>query len=140
MKTQKEKKLSSKEIYDYALEIIPDLEEQKKDKIEEANKYYDELATRLERKQFDIAKQYYITQKYQAAIMAFDIFIEDLDEAKKIWNQCQKVATSVSGVGSRYLDIISGNPEITAASSETWIPQMINYIQINGKRLAHYEI
>ena len=47
------------------------------DKIEEANKYYDELATRLEKKQFDIAKQYYITQKYQAAIMAFDIFVED---------------------------------------------------------------
>ncbi|MET2984335.1 outer membrane protein assembly factor BamD [Aureibaculum conchae] len=47
------------------------------DKLEEANKYYDELATRLEKKQFNIAKQYYITQKYQAAIMAFDIFIED---------------------------------------------------------------
>ncbi len=46
-------------------------------KIEEANKYYDELATRLEKKSFDIAKQYYITEKYQAAIMAFDIFIED---------------------------------------------------------------
>lgn len=47
------------------------------EKIEEANKYYDELATRLEKKQFDIAKQYFITQKYQAAIMAFDIFVED---------------------------------------------------------------
>ena len=47
------------------------------DRVEEANKYYDELATRLEQKSFDIAKQYYITQKYQAAITAFDIFIED---------------------------------------------------------------
>ncbi|RPD99872.1 outer membrane protein assembly factor BamD [Aureibaculum marinum] len=47
------------------------------DKVEVANKYYDELATRLEKKSFDIAKQYYITEKYQAAIMAFDIFIED---------------------------------------------------------------
>lgn len=47
------------------------------EKIQEANNYYSELATRLEKKGFDIAKQYYITQKYQAAIMAFDIFIED---------------------------------------------------------------
>ncbi|MDY7395477.1 outer membrane protein assembly factor BamD [Aureibaculum sp. 2210JD6-5] len=47
------------------------------DKIEEANKYYDELSKRLEKKQFDIAKQYYITEKYNAAITAFDIFIED---------------------------------------------------------------
>ncbi|QCX39785.1 outer membrane protein assembly factor BamD [Aureibaculum algae] len=47
------------------------------EKIKEANQYYDDLATRLEKKAFDIAKQYYITEKYQAAIMAFDIFIED---------------------------------------------------------------
>lgn len=47
------------------------------DRIKEANKYHDELTNRLEKKSFDIAKQYYITEKYQAAIMAFDIFIED---------------------------------------------------------------
>jgi len=47
------------------------------DKIELANAYYDELVNRLEKKSFDIAKQYYITEKYKAAIMAFDIFIED---------------------------------------------------------------
>lgn len=47
------------------------------DRIKEANKYHDELTNRLEKKAFDIAKQYYITEKYQASIMAFDIFIED---------------------------------------------------------------
>ena len=41
------------------------------------NEIADELTKRLEKKSFDIAKQYYITERYQAAIMAFDIFIED---------------------------------------------------------------
>ena len=62
----------------------------------------------------------------------FDIFIEDLDEAKSIWSQCQQVASAVSGNGMRYLNILSGKPEITAASSEAWIPQMVNYIHVNG--------
>ncbi|MDH5414798.1 MAG: outer membrane protein assembly factor BamD, partial [Flavobacteriaceae bacterium] len=47
------------------------------DKFEEANKYYDELIKRLEKKSFDIAKQYYHTEDYQAAISAFDIFMEE---------------------------------------------------------------
>jgi len=64
----------------------------------------------------------------------FDIFVKDADinEAKTLWTQCKEVATPVSGAGSRYLSIIAGNPEITAASSEAWIPQMVNYIHING--------
>jgi outer membrane protein assembly factor BamD len=47
------------------------------DKFEEANKYYDELIKRLEKKSFNIAKQYYHTEDYQAAIAAFDIFMEE---------------------------------------------------------------
>ena len=47
------------------------------DKTEEANKYYDELIKRLEKKSFDIAKLYYHTENYNAAIVAFDIFVED---------------------------------------------------------------
>ncbi|MEH6457897.1 MAG: folate-binding protein [Cocleimonas sp.] len=62
----------------------------------------------------------------------FDVFVDDINEAKTFWNQCNQVASPVSGAGTRYLNIISGNPEITAASSEAWIPQMVNYIQING--------
>lgn len=62
----------------------------------------------------------------------FDIFIDGVEPAKALWSQCEKVATAVSGAGSRYLNITSGSPEITAASSESWIPQMVNYIHING--------
>ncbi len=62
----------------------------------------------------------------------FDIFVEDINEAKTLWTQCKQVATAVSGTGTRYLNIISGSPEINAASSEVWIPQMVNYIHING--------
>lgn len=47
------------------------------DKIEEANIIYDELVKRLEKKSFDIAKLYYHTENYKAAIVAFDTFIED---------------------------------------------------------------
>ena len=62
----------------------------------------------------------------------FDIFAEDFNEAKALWNQCKDQTTPVSGAGTRYLNIISGKPVITAASSEAWIPQMVNYTHING--------
>ena len=61
----------------------------------------------------------------------FDIFGE-LDAAKELWLQCKTVATPVSGLAAKYLNIISGSPEISAESSEAWIPQMVNYIQLNG--------
>jgi len=62
----------------------------------------------------------------------FDIFCENLEQAKSLWLQCQNSATPVSGNGLRYLNIIAGKPEITQASTEAWIPQMVNYIHING--------
>lgn len=61
----------------------------------------------------------------------YDIY-GDLEDAKALWLQCKEHATTVSGMGSRYLNIISGIPEICAASSEDWIPQMVNYIDIGG--------
>lgn len=42
------------------------------DKVEVANKNIKELTFKLERKSFEIAKQYYHTENYQAAIVAFD--------------------------------------------------------------------
>ena len=42
------------------------------DKVEVANKNIKELTFKLERKSFEIAKQYYHTEKYEAAIVAFD--------------------------------------------------------------------
>jgi len=47
------------------------------DKIAESNKYFDELNDRIELKHFNIAKQYYHTEFYKAAIAAFDNFLED---------------------------------------------------------------
>ncbi|HHC80368.1 MAG TPA: outer membrane protein assembly factor BamD [Flavobacteriia bacterium] len=47
------------------------------DKLAEANKYYDELSKRLEKKAFDNAKLYYKTEHYKAAIVALDTFLED---------------------------------------------------------------
>lgn len=65
----------------------------------------------------------------------FDIY-GDIDgaveDAKLLWLECEKTASVVSGSGSRYLNIVAGEPEISQASSEAWIPQMVNYIHING--------
>lgn len=47
------------------------------DKREEANKLVSELRTKLEKKQFEIAKQYFRIEDYKAAIKSFDNFITD---------------------------------------------------------------
>ena len=62
----------------------------------------------------------------------FDVFASDITQAKSFWSECNKLASALSGAGSRYLNILSGLPEITAKSSEAWIPQMVNYIHTKG--------
>ena len=47
------------------------------EKITDANKYFDELTFRLEKKSFEIAKQYYHIEDYRAAIAAFENFSQD---------------------------------------------------------------
>lgn len=47
------------------------------DLIPEANDYYEKLNYKLEKKYFEIAKQYYHTERYTAAIVAFDTFNEE---------------------------------------------------------------
>ncbi len=47
------------------------------EKREEANKLVTELRTKLEKKQFEIARQYYRIEDYKAAIESFDNFITD---------------------------------------------------------------
>ena len=69
--------------------------------------------------------------RFPGSPVRFDIY-GDFDDARVIWMQCKEHATPVSGIGSRYLSIVSGSPEITAASSEAWIPQMVNYIEVGG--------
>ena len=43
----------------------------------DANKHYNELTFRLEKKAFEIAKQYYRMEDYGAAIVSFENFIQD---------------------------------------------------------------
>ncbi|MFD1316512.1 outer membrane protein assembly factor BamD [Namhaeicola litoreus] len=47
------------------------------ERVADANKYYQELNARLEKKDFEIAHQYYHTEHYNAAMTAFDIFNEE---------------------------------------------------------------
>ena len=47
------------------------------EKITEANKYVQEMQLRLEKKAYDIAYQYYHTEQYKSAIVAFDNFLSD---------------------------------------------------------------
>ncbi len=62
----------------------------------------------------------------------FDVYCDNIDQAQSIWSALADKATPVSANGLRYLNIISGQPEITQESTEAWIPQMVNYIHING--------
>jgi len=43
----------------------------------DANNYYNELTLRLEKKAFEIAKQYYRMEDYTAAIVSFENFMQD---------------------------------------------------------------
>lgn len=61
----------------------------------------------------------------------FEVFGE-LSDAKKLWEHCNVKAAPVSSDGWHYLNILAGLPVITQASSEKWIPQMVNYIAIDG--------
>ncbi len=47
------------------------------ERLEDANLYYDELAYRLEKKSFEIAKQYYQIEDYTASIAAFENFLQE---------------------------------------------------------------
>lgn len=61
----------------------------------------------------------------------FEVFGE-LDDAQALWERCNVRAAPVSSDGWHYLNILAGLPVITKASSEAWIPQMVNYVQIGG--------
>ncbi len=47
------------------------------ERLADANKFYDELTFRLEKKSFEIAKQYYHVEDYNAAVFAFENFLQD---------------------------------------------------------------
>lgn len=60
------------EAFQNYIDTFPDSE-----RIEEANGYYRELSDRLEKKLFEVARQYYHTENYYAAMVAFDTFNEE---------------------------------------------------------------
>jgi len=55
-----------------------------------------------------------------------------INDAKQLWEQCAESATTINSNGWDYLNILAGLPEISEASSEAWIPQMVNYIAVGG--------
>jgi len=59
-----------------------------------------------------------------------DVF--NISDAKQLWKQCAADAIAVDSNGWSYLNIASGLPNISEASSEAWVPQMVNYIAIGG--------
>ena len=55
-----------------------------------------------------------------------------ISDAKQLWKQCATNAVAVDNNGWSYLNIVAGLPNISEASSEAWVPQMVNYIAIGG--------
>lgn len=55
-----------------------------------------------------------------------------IDDAITLWSKLKTLALPVHSNAWLYLDILAGQPLITQASSEAWIPQMVNFIAIEG--------
>ncbi len=62
----------------------------------------------------------------------YEIFTDNTNDAKQFWEQCATDALIVNNDGWNYLNIAAGLPVICKASSEAWVPQMVNYIAIGG--------
>jgi folate-binding protein YgfZ len=56
----------------------------------------------------------------------------DPKEAMALWKALDVDAAPVSHQSWQYLNILAGIPVITEASSEAWVPQMLNFDRING--------
>lgn len=61
----------------------------------------------------------------------FEVFGE-LDDASQLREYLLQQATETDTNSWNYQDIVAGLPFITRPSSEAWIPQMVNYIAIDG--------
>lgn len=66
-----------------------------------------------------------------APIPRFKI-LGELDEAKKLWERLNVNAACVGRSSWEYFNVMSGVPMVTLASSEAWVPQMMNMHLING--------
>jgi len=61
----------------------------------------------------------------------FEVF-GDVKEASDLWSKCNVRAQPVSSQAWDFMNIRAGRPVVTAACSEEWIPQMLNFIAIEG--------
>ena len=61
----------------------------------------------------------------------FEVF-SSISDAKEIWEKLSFVSIIGSSDYWDYFNIQAGLPQISEASSEAWIPQMVNFIAING--------
>ena len=75
--------------------------------------------------------------RIEGVIPRYEIF-GDLNDAKELWasvyekGQKQGMCALTTHKYWLYQDILAGLPYITKASSEAWIPQMVNYVAIGG--------
>ena len=81
------------------------------------------------------------TEHHQNAIfvnlpgsLARKLVISDVESAKKLWSQFadSEHYRPASPAEWRYLDIVSGFPWVTIATSEAFIPQMLNLDKLGG--------
>lgn len=56
----------------------------------------------------------------------------DVTEAMDLWSKCNVRAAPVSSQAWDFMNIRAGRPVVTLASSEAWIPQMLNMTHIDG--------
>lgn len=61
----------------------------------------------------------------------FEVF-GDVAEASDLWSKCNVRAQPVSSQAWDFMNICAGRPVVTAACTEEWIPQMLNFIAIDG--------
>lgn len=61
----------------------------------------------------------------------FEVF-GDVTEASELWSKCNVRAQPVSSQAWDFMNIRAGRPVVTAACTEEWIPQMLNFIAIDG--------
>ncbi|MEB4590902.1 folate-binding protein [Candidatus Thiothrix sp. Deng01] len=66
-----------------------------------------------------------------AAIPRFKV-LGELDDARKLWERLNVNAACVGRSSWDYFNISSGIPMVTLASTEAWVPQMMNMHLING--------
>lgn len=66
-----------------------------------------------------------------APIPRFSI-LGELDEAKTLWERLKVNSVGVGRGVWEYFDILSGMPMVSQASTEAWVPQMMNLHLING--------